>query len=176
MALLFAWLAMFGPFSIDPIFPAFSQLSRSLVVDQVAIQQTISVYLLAYGLMSIAHGPLSDAWGRADDPGRAGVVHRWLDRVCAVARLAQVAGVPRAAGPVGWRGYDRRAGDDPRPVQWTGCAAADAPCVDDFRHCTSHRADHRRLDPAQWRRLAVDLPFSGGVRPGAAGRNHSCSI
>ncbi len=98
MALLFAWLAMFGPFSIDPIFPAFSQLSRSPAVDQVAIQQTISVHLLAYGLMSIAHGPLSDVWGRADDPGRAGVVHRWLDRVCAVARLAQVAGVPRAAG------------------------------------------------------------------------------
>ncbi|AOY68803.1 multidrug effflux MFS transporter [Xanthomonas euvesicatoria pv. euvesicatoria] len=64
MALLLAGLAMFGPFSIDTIFPAFSQLGRSLAVDQVAIQQTISVYLLAYGLMSIAHGPLSDAWGR----------------------------------------------------------------------------------------------------------------
>ncbi|AKN92612.1 hypothetical protein ACU10_05750 [Xanthomonas oryzae pv. oryzicola] len=98
MALLLAGLAMFGPFLIDPIFPAFSQLSRSLAVDQVAIQQTISVYLLAYGLMSIAYGPLSDAWGRAGDPGRAGVVHRWLDRVCAVAGLARVAGVPRAAG------------------------------------------------------------------------------
>ncbi|GAE59931.1 hypothetical protein XPN_1837 [Xanthomonas arboricola pv. pruni MAFF 301427] len=64
MALLLAGLAMFGPFSIDTIFPAFSRLSRSLAVDEVAIQQTISVYLLAYGLMSIAHGPLSDAWGR----------------------------------------------------------------------------------------------------------------
>lgn len=64
MALLLAGLAMFGPFSIDTIFPAFSQLGRSLAADQVAIQQTISVYLLAYGLMSIAHGPLSDAWGR----------------------------------------------------------------------------------------------------------------
>ncbi len=64
MALLLAGLSMFGPFSIDTIFPAFSQLSRRLAVDEVAIQQTISVYLLAYGLMSLAHGPLSDAWGR----------------------------------------------------------------------------------------------------------------
>ncbi|WP_033011610.1 multidrug effflux MFS transporter, partial [Xanthomonas vasicola] len=64
MALLLAGLSMFGPFAIDTIFPALSQLSRSLAVDQVAIQQTVSVYLLAYGLMSIAHGPLSDAWGR----------------------------------------------------------------------------------------------------------------
>jgi DHA1 family bicyclomycin/chloramphenicol resistance-like MFS transporter len=30
----------------------------------VAVQQTVSVYLLFYGLMSLAHGPLSDAFGR----------------------------------------------------------------------------------------------------------------
>ncbi|HBK47547.1 MAG TPA: Bcr/CflA family drug resistance efflux transporter [Xanthomonadaceae bacterium] len=64
LALLLAGLAMFGPFSIDTIFPAFLQLGERLAVDQVAVQQTISVYLLFYGLMSIAHGPLSDAWGR----------------------------------------------------------------------------------------------------------------
>ncbi|WP_268628046.1 MFS transporter, partial [Escherichia coli] len=57
-------LAMFGPFSIDTIFPAFPQLAQRLAVDEVAVQQTISVYLLFYGLMSLAHGPLSDAWGR----------------------------------------------------------------------------------------------------------------
>ena len=64
LALLLAGLAMFGPFSIDTIFPAFPQLAQRLAVDEVAVQQTVSVYLLFYGLMSIAHGPLSDAWGR----------------------------------------------------------------------------------------------------------------
>ena len=64
MALLLAGLAMFGPFSIDTIFPAFPQLAQRLAVDEVAVQQTISVYLLFYALMSLAHGPLSDAWGR----------------------------------------------------------------------------------------------------------------
>ncbi len=64
LALLLAGLSMFGPFSIDTVFPAFPLLARRLAVDEVAVQQTVSVYLLFYGLMSLAHGPLSDAWGR----------------------------------------------------------------------------------------------------------------
>ncbi|WP_045727087.1 multidrug effflux MFS transporter [Xanthomonas sp. GPE 39] len=64
MTLLLAGLTMFGPFSIDTIFPAFPQLAQRLHEDPVAIQQTVSVYLLAYALMGLAHGPLSDAWGR----------------------------------------------------------------------------------------------------------------
>ncbi len=64
LALLLAGLAMFGPFSIDTIFPAFPQLAQRLGVEQVAVQQTVSVYLLAYAVMSLAHGALSDAFGR----------------------------------------------------------------------------------------------------------------
>ena len=67
LALLLAGLAMFGPFSIDTIFPAFLLLGERMQVDQVAVQQTVSVYLLFYGLMSLAHGPLSDAFGRRRD-------------------------------------------------------------------------------------------------------------
>lgn len=64
LALLLAGLAMFGPFSIDTIFPAFPQIAAQLGADKVAMQQTISVYLIAYAAMSIVHGPLSDAIGR----------------------------------------------------------------------------------------------------------------
>ena len=64
MAVLLGGLAMFGPFSIDTIFPAFPQMAVQLGADKIAMQQTISVYLLAYALMSIVHGPLSDAVGR----------------------------------------------------------------------------------------------------------------
>src|SRR5690606_5616052 len=53
-----------GPFSIDTIFPAFPQMAAQFGADKVAMQQTISVYLLSYALMSIVHGPLSDALGR----------------------------------------------------------------------------------------------------------------
>ena len=55
---------MFGPFSIDTIFPAFPAIGAQLGADKLAMQQTISVYLVAYALMSVVHGPLSDAIGR----------------------------------------------------------------------------------------------------------------
>lgn len=64
LAILLGGLAMFGPFSIDTIFPAFPQMSAQLGADKVAMQQTISIYLLAYAVMSLVHGPLSDAIGR----------------------------------------------------------------------------------------------------------------
>lgn len=64
LALLLGGLAMFGPFSIDTIFPAFPAIGAQLAADKMAMQQTISVYLIAYALMSLLHGPLSDAIGR----------------------------------------------------------------------------------------------------------------
>ena len=64
LALLLAGLSMFGPFSIDAIFPAFPAMGASLGADKLAMQQTISVYLVAYALMSLVHGPMSDAFGR----------------------------------------------------------------------------------------------------------------
>ena len=57
-------LAMIGPFAIDTIFPAFPAISEDLSVGSVAMQQTISVYLVAYALGSIFQGPMSDSWGR----------------------------------------------------------------------------------------------------------------
>ncbi|WP_440223599.1 multidrug effflux MFS transporter [Dokdonella sp. MW10] len=64
LAPLLAALAMFGPFSIDTMFPAFHAIARDLDTTPVAMQQTLSVYMVAYALMSLLHGPLSDAIGR----------------------------------------------------------------------------------------------------------------
>jgi DHA1 family bicyclomycin/chloramphenicol resistance-like MFS transporter len=64
LAPLLAALAMFGPFSIDTIFPAFPAIARDLDASPLAMQQTISVYMIAYALMSLLHGPFSDALGR----------------------------------------------------------------------------------------------------------------
>jgi DHA1 family bicyclomycin/chloramphenicol resistance-like MFS transporter len=64
LAVLLGGLAMFGPFSIDTIFPAFPAIGAQFGADKVAMQQTISAYLIAYAAMSIVHGPLSDAIGR----------------------------------------------------------------------------------------------------------------
>ncbi len=64
LAALLGALAMFGAFSIDTIFPAFPAMAADFRASKVAMQQTISVYLLAYAAMSLFHGPMSDAIGR----------------------------------------------------------------------------------------------------------------
>lgn len=64
LAFILGALAMLGPFSIDTIFPAFAVMERDLHVGKLAMQQTISMYLLGYAAMSLVHGPLSDAMGR----------------------------------------------------------------------------------------------------------------
>ena len=64
LALMLGGLAMFGPFAIDTMFPAFPAIERDFAVSALAMQQTISAYLVAYALMSIFHGPVSDARGR----------------------------------------------------------------------------------------------------------------
>jgi DHA1 family bicyclomycin/chloramphenicol resistance-like MFS transporter len=64
LAFILGALAMLGPFSIDTVFPAFAVMEAELGVGKVAMQQTISTYLLGYAAMSLVHGPLSDVLGR----------------------------------------------------------------------------------------------------------------
>jgi DHA1 family bicyclomycin/chloramphenicol resistance-like MFS transporter len=55
---------MLGPFSIDTPFPAFRQMAEDFDVTSADMQLVVSAYLIAFGLMSPFHGPLSDALGR----------------------------------------------------------------------------------------------------------------
>jgi MFS transporter, DHA1 family, multidrug resistance protein len=64
LAVFLAALSMLGPFSIDTIFPAFPPIGREFAADPVAMQQTVSVYLVSYAVMSLFLGPWSDAHGR----------------------------------------------------------------------------------------------------------------
>ncbi len=61
---LLAALSMIGPFSIDAVFPAFPSIGARFGVDDAALQQLISVYLITYAAMSLFHGAISDATGR----------------------------------------------------------------------------------------------------------------
>jgi DHA1 family bicyclomycin/chloramphenicol resistance-like MFS transporter len=62
--LILAGLGMFGPFAIDALFPAFERMNAEWQVGEVALQQSITVYLLSFAAMSLFHGPFSDALGR----------------------------------------------------------------------------------------------------------------
>ncbi|MGL5405866.1 MAG: multidrug effflux MFS transporter [Propionibacteriaceae bacterium] len=64
LALTLAAMSIFGPFSMDTVFPAFKAMGTQFGVDNAAMQSLISVYLLAFAVASIFHGPLSDAIGR----------------------------------------------------------------------------------------------------------------
>ncbi|WP_418058447.1 multidrug effflux MFS transporter [Pimelobacter simplex] len=59
-----AALSMIGPFSIDTPFPAFPAMGRDLGVGTEELQLVVTVYLGSFALMSVFHGPLSDAVGR----------------------------------------------------------------------------------------------------------------
>ena len=61
---ILAGLGMVGPFSIDTMFPAFVRMGAEWGASELALQQIVSVYLLAFAVMSLVHGPLSDALGR----------------------------------------------------------------------------------------------------------------
>lgn len=61
---LLALLGMFGPFSIDTAFPAFQQMGADFSASESSMQLVVSAYLGAFAMMSLFHGPLSDAIGR----------------------------------------------------------------------------------------------------------------
>lgn len=64
IAALLAALAMVSPFSIDTFYPSFPAMAQEFSLTSWQIQQTITVYMLPFALMTLVQGPLSDALGR----------------------------------------------------------------------------------------------------------------
>jgi len=55
---------MLAPFSIDTYLPSFPDIAQEFSVSSLYLQQTLSFYLLAFAVMTLVYGPLSDAFGR----------------------------------------------------------------------------------------------------------------
>lgn len=64
LAVTVALLAMLAPFSIDTYLPSFPDIGAEFSVSSVYLQQTLSFYLLAFAVMTLVYGPLSDSLGR----------------------------------------------------------------------------------------------------------------
>ena len=58
VATVVAALAMLGPFSIDAYLPAFPQIQANLNASLLEVQQTLTVYMLAFAGMVLWHGAL----------------------------------------------------------------------------------------------------------------------
>ncbi len=61
---MMAGLAMVGPLAIDTYLPSFSAISETFAVSATLVQQTLSLYLLAFAVMTLFYGTMSDTFGR----------------------------------------------------------------------------------------------------------------
>ncbi len=59
-----ASLAALAPFAIDTYLPAFHDMGTFLNAKDVQVQQSLTVYLATYAVMTLWHGAISDAIGR----------------------------------------------------------------------------------------------------------------
>jgi MFS transporter, DHA1 family, multidrug resistance protein len=82
---ILASLGMIGPFSIDTMFPAFARMGAEFGASELALQQIISAYLLTFAVMSLVHGPLSDAVGRKPMVIAGTIIYIGASIGCAVA-------------------------------------------------------------------------------------------
>lgn len=64
IAILVALLSMLAPFTLDTYLPSFPDIQHELAASHQQMQRTLSDYLLAFGIMMLVYGPLSDALGR----------------------------------------------------------------------------------------------------------------
>lgn len=61
---LLAALSALGPFSTDAYLPSFRDIAQHFGASPLLVQQTITAYLLPFGVMTLFHGALSDSFGR----------------------------------------------------------------------------------------------------------------
>lgn len=64
LAATLAGLVMLGPFSVDTYLPSFPAIQREFAVTPIEVQQTLTAYLVAFAVMTLFHGALSDSFGR----------------------------------------------------------------------------------------------------------------
>jgi MFS transporter, DHA1 family, multidrug resistance protein len=64
LALILALMMSVGPFAIDTYLPAFSAMSVDLKASSLQLQASLTAYLVAFSVMNLVHGAVSDAVGR----------------------------------------------------------------------------------------------------------------
>ncbi|MDC0738039.1 multidrug effflux MFS transporter [Cognatishimia sp. SS12] len=64
IALVLGLLSAVGPFAIDMYLPAMPAIRQDLAADVVAVQQTLTVYFVAFGIAQLVYGPWADQVGR----------------------------------------------------------------------------------------------------------------
>jgi len=64
LTVVLACLSMLGPFATDAYLPSFLSIGAEFQASQSMVQQTLSLYLIGFAVMSLFWGTLSDSFGR----------------------------------------------------------------------------------------------------------------
>jgi DHA1 family bicyclomycin/chloramphenicol resistance-like MFS transporter len=64
LTFIVALLSMVGPFSIDAYLPSFPDIEATFGISRALLNQSLSVYLVAFAASTLLWGPLSDHFGR----------------------------------------------------------------------------------------------------------------
>ncbi|QYF92914.1 multidrug effflux MFS transporter [Massilia sp. PAMC28688] len=64
LTVILACLGMVGALAIDTYLPSFHAIGRDFQVSQVAVQQSLSIFLFTFAFMMLFYGTLSDSFGR----------------------------------------------------------------------------------------------------------------
>lgn len=64
LTLVAAMLSMIGPFSIDAYLPSFPAIEAEFNINRALLSQSMTVYLVAFAISTLAWGPISDRIGR----------------------------------------------------------------------------------------------------------------
>jgi DHA1 family bicyclomycin/chloramphenicol resistance-like MFS transporter len=64
LALVVVALSIIAPFTIDTYLPSLPDIGNEFGVSDFYLQQTLSLYLIAFAAMTLVYGPLSDTFGR----------------------------------------------------------------------------------------------------------------
>lgn len=59
-----AGLGMIGPFATDTYLPSFQEIEAEFGTPEALVQQTLSIYLITFAVMTLIYGTLSDMFGR----------------------------------------------------------------------------------------------------------------
>jgi DHA1 family bicyclomycin/chloramphenicol resistance-like MFS transporter len=106
LAVTLAGLVMLGPFSVDTYLPSFPAIQREFAVTLLEVQQTLTAYLVAFAVMTLFHGALSDSFGRRPVILACLVIHVLGSIGCALAQsfpqLLFFRGAQGFSAGVGW--------------------------------------------------------------------------
>jgi DHA1 family bicyclomycin/chloramphenicol resistance-like MFS transporter len=97
---------MIGPFSVDTYLPSFPAIAGEFAATPLQLQQTLSVYLITFAVMTLFHGTLSDSFGRRPVILGCLAIYTLASIGCATAdsfgHLLFFRGMQGVAGGAGW--------------------------------------------------------------------------